>query len=189
MQVLSFAWPVWPMKPFQYFQCSFKFIFVQQFFMFNANKYLAISLSSFLSHIFMTTSDGIMIWNEKFIQQVLGHLTLQLALSSCPVSKHSMWKSCCAQGYDRRDILYVLFYAVFCGIIVVKIYFVCSFTYIIFYLTFCVSWTKRICSLFVDALHCLMAESSDTDKKRNFRIHRLIPWIWNHMQLKCMLNY
>jgi hypothetical protein len=113
-------------------------------------------------------------WNN--IQQVLVHLSLQLALSSRPGSKHSIWKSCCVQGYDRRDILSVLFYAVFCGILLWRfILFVHS--HIFFYLTFCVSWTKTVCSLFVGALHFLMAESGDTGKKLTFRIHKLIPWL------------
>ena len=38
--------------------------FYNNFYMFNANKCLAISLSSCLSYIFMTTPVGIMIWNE-----------------------------------------------------------------------------------------------------------------------------
>jgi len=39
--------------------------------MFNANKCLTISLSSCLSHIFMITSDGIMIWNETISNKCL----------------------------------------------------------------------------------------------------------------------
>jgi hypothetical protein len=62
-------------------------------------------------------------------------------------------------------------------------------SHIFFYLTFCVSWTKTVCLLFAGALYCLMAESGDTVKKLTFRIHRLIPWLWNHMPLECMLNY
>ena len=108
------------------------------FYMFNANKCLAISLSFsrmvntkfkfvflLVTHFYDNTR-----WNYNMklnnIQQMFAHLTLLLALSSHPGSKYSMWKSCFPQGYDRRDILYVLF----CGTFVVKIYFVCSFTYI-----------------------------------------------------------
>jgi hypothetical protein len=46
-------------------------LFLYSFYMFNANKCLAISLSSCLSHIFMTSPDGIMVWNETISNKCL----------------------------------------------------------------------------------------------------------------------
>jgi hypothetical protein len=156
------------------------------FYMFNANKCLGISLYSCLSDIFMSTPDGIMIWNETISNKCL--LILPCSWPFHQILEASILCEKAAVLRDMTEGTYCMYYFMqyFVEYLLWRfILFVHS--HIFFYLTFCVSWTRTVRSLFVGALHCLMAETGDTGKKLTFRIHRLITWLWNCMPLECML--
>lgn len=128
IQALSLARTVWSMKPFHYFLIQFRIYFCIIVFIF-LMQISGHQIVFLLVRHFMTTQDGITISNETISSNcLLIHHYSRLDLYSVPFiislnigtvagwpsgCKHSIRKSCCAQGHDQRDTLYVLLYTNF----------------------------------------------------------------------------
>ena len=115
------------------------------FYMFKANKCLAISLSSCLSHIFVTTPDRIMIWNETISNKCLLILLILLILPCSWPFHHVLEASIlCEKAAVLRDMIdgtYCMYYFMqyFAEYLLWRIIlFVHSFVYIFLPLILCI---------------------------------------------------